>query len=374
MMKIRILKEKDIPQIEKLLLEGFPDIPSNLWKFRFKMWWKENPAMNPSIPRGWILENDKSEIVGFLGNIPVKYLINGNKDIATAATSWYVKPALRGTYSFQLMLAFIKQKNIKLFVNTTPSEKSKRILSKIGFSRYIPSINWTEYFYILNYYKIFELSINRVVESKQLLFIIKILSTPIKLIIPFIQWLNNKRTIKAKYNEYYCSICSKCDDTFTELWEKTKEINATTLYRDTKTLNWLCFSKAVADKRYLIKCMHSKSHNMVGYFIYDIVSFPPRNIKIMSLQDTFVPKVDEKIISQLISFSINLAKNLEVAAIRLWSTNKEMDKMMKKHIKIHKKYKFEYFYKFHNINNLTTESLIDYKFIPSPIDPDKGTL
>ena len=50
----------------------------------FDLWWTSNPAYTPQIPRGWVLENDTT-LVGFIGNIPVKFLVSGAGEIAAAS-------------------------------------------------------------------------------------------------------------------------------------------------------------------------------------------------------------------------------------------------------------------------------------------------
>ncbi|SES77077.1 hypothetical protein SAMN04488587_0892 [Methanococcoides vulcani] len=116
--KIRTLEEKDFSELADFLREGL-QIPPEIWQLHFEMWWINNPWMDRSIPYGWVIEDEKSEIVGFLGNIPVKYQIKGRDDIAAAGTSLYVRPSVRGVNSLQPILAFARQKNIKLLLNTT---------------------------------------------------------------------------------------------------------------------------------------------------------------------------------------------------------------------------------------------------------------
>lgn len=373
-MKIRKAEEKDFTELSVLLKEAFPFIPVYLWKHRFDMWWINNPAKDPSIPYGWILEDNKSEIVGFNGNIPVKYLINGKRGIAAAATSWYVKPQVRGIYSIKLMLEFTKQKNIDLFLNTTPSEKTKKMLPKIGFLHTDLPFNKTEYWYILNNTKVLKLILNKWVKSPRIFSFIRIISFPFKLAIDIIQRIKDKKIFQANQHKYRCSLCKCCDESFTKLWEIHKKTKATTLYRDEKNLNWLYFSSAVADKRFVIKCIDTEEDKLTGYFILDINCHSDENIKTMELMDTYLPEVEEKTLLSLISLSIDLAKKHDVAALRLWSINREMNNILKKLIKVRRKYRFGYFYKFNDAIKINLDSLDEHEFIPSPVDPDRGTL
>src|ERR1044071_1981989 len=61
--------------------------------------WTGNPAYNTSrqhCPIGWVLENDKGEIVGSIGNIPLTYHFRRRELRAAAPCSWVVDPPYRG--------------------------------------------------------------------------------------------------------------------------------------------------------------------------------------------------------------------------------------------------------------------------------------
>jgi len=76
MIKLREVQDEDLLPLTEFLPRGFPFTTKDFWLHRFKMWWTANPAYTPQFPRGWVLEND-STLVGFIGNIPVKFLVRG---------------------------------------------------------------------------------------------------------------------------------------------------------------------------------------------------------------------------------------------------------------------------------------------------------
>ncbi|WP_210409281.1 GNAT family N-acetyltransferase, partial [Methanococcoides sp. NM1] len=168
--------------------------------------------MDRSIPYGWVIEDEKSEIVGFLGNIPVKYQIKGINDIAAAGTSLYVRPSVRGVASLQPILAFTRQKNIKLLLNTTANSTVTKIFSKFGFSDLSAPFNDMEYWHIRDYGKMCEFYIQKNITSHRLLPAIEASLVPIKLISPFVRWFKDKRTFKLQPDHYKCSLCTDCDD------------------------------------------------------------------------------------------------------------------------------------------------------------------
>jgi hypothetical protein len=370
--KLRTVEERDFEKLSVFLAEGFPTRSVELWKQRFKLWWDLNPFMNSSISRGWVLESKNSEIIGFMGNIPIKFHINGREGLAAAASAWYVQPAFQGIQSILLLLAFLKQEKFDIFLSTTPSEKVKKIDLKLGFLPVNLPYNSVEYWWIINYEQLFSLFLEKRLRFKMVSKALKILFVPSKLIAPLILSFKLKKIHQHLGNEYKCSICSFCDSSFTELWEKNKRENVTSLYRDAVTLNWLCSFPPLSDVRYLIKCEHKQSNKNVGYFILDIKS--PRNseTKVIQLKDIYVPQAKEKIILSLISFSINLAVKKGAAAIKFWAPNAEINKILKKYIKMKRTAEYPYYYKFNNIRDLNIG--VDHEFIPSLIDPDRGII
>ena len=49
-------------------------------------WWNKNPNNNKNHQRGWILFNEKENIVGF-SNIPIPFIINGDIESTHNATT-----------------------------------------------------------------------------------------------------------------------------------------------------------------------------------------------------------------------------------------------------------------------------------------------
>ncbi|MGM0771782.1 MAG: hypothetical protein ACQESU_09285 [Halobacteriota archaeon] len=370
--KIRQVEERDFSELADLLKEGL-GLSSDIWKLRFDMWWINNPWIDPAIPFGWVIEDDESEIVGFLGNIPVKYQIKGEDDIAVAATSLYVRPSVRGISSIRLTLAFDRQENVRLLLHTTPNEVAAKIYSKFGSSEmHVPFKNM-EYWHIRDYGKMFDLYVQTNLKSHRLLPLMEASLFPIKLISPFFRWFIDKMNFKLPPDHYKCSIAADCDDSFTELWENNRKENVTTICRDVETLRWLYFSEAVAEKRYVVKCVDTRNSELVGYFVFDIV-FSEKDIKTMQLKDAYVPQFDKGIILSLIEFSVNLAKKHDVAGLLFWSIDQKMDDILNKRFRIKRKHKKIYMYNFVKEDDNMGQKGHGGVFVPSSIDPDRGVL
>ena len=371
-MKVRRIEEGDLNKLPAFLSEGFTSDPPHVWKSRFEMWWIDNPSMRPEIPRGWILENEEAQIVGAFCNIPVTFQINGKTGIAMASSSWYVKPNARGG-SLLLFREFIRQDKGGLLLNTTPIDTAQKIYAKFGFSTINIPFNNMEYWYIRNYQSILKVFIDKFSKSHKLFSCAWILLPLLRLISPLVRRLKDNRSPQHKDDRYKCSVCTHCDASFTGLWERTKK-NTTTLYRDAETLNWLFFSEAVAEKRYVVKCNNQKDGTLEGYMAFNILYPTNRNIKIMQLMDAFIPNPSKDIVLTLFEFSKELAKKKDVAALTLWSLNDEMDRILKSKLKIKRRCKYPYLYKLKGINVQNAKQDIANNYIPSFIDPDRGVI
>jgi len=112
--------------------------------------------------------------------------------------------------------------------------------------------------------------------------------------------------------------------------EEQKKKNATTLNRDTRTLNWLYFAEAIKEKRYVVKCTQKSDDRLVGYIAYDLNYYSDPDIRILKLKDAYLPEINESITFSILVFSFALAKELNVSGIRLWATNQTMEKILKK--------------------------------------------
>ena len=54
------------------------------WIDRLNYWWEQNPAFSENIIRGWVFKKKGSDtIVGFIGNIPTYFNLEGKKTIVS---------------------------------------------------------------------------------------------------------------------------------------------------------------------------------------------------------------------------------------------------------------------------------------------------
>ena len=114
--KIREAAFEDYDRITALQAQyGRPVKNFEEWKHQ----WINNPAyiqVRPVLPIGWVLERDDNQIVGYLGNIPLFYELNGQRLLASVAHAWVVDQQYRPC-SLMLLDQYFSQKAVELFLN-----------------------------------------------------------------------------------------------------------------------------------------------------------------------------------------------------------------------------------------------------------------
>lgn len=95
--------------------------------------WQNNPLSKNEKNKyaiGWVLIKNQI-IVGYLGNIVENYMFKNRILKVACSTSWLVEKKFK-LESFGLINCFFKQKNIDVFITTTPNEVSKKIFARYG--------------------------------------------------------------------------------------------------------------------------------------------------------------------------------------------------------------------------------------------------
>jgi hypothetical protein len=323
---VRKVEDRDLIQLAEFLPKGFTDTTKEFWLPLFEMWWKLNPAFTEQFPRGWIIE-ENNVIIGFLGNIPTKFLIRGEMKIAAASNSWYVDPSVRGLLSLRLFNEFMKQKNVDLYLFKAEDESLRDIMFKYKFEEYILPLSQKEYFFIIDKKKvksIFKLYFlnNQMPKLSQLSEYFK------RLGYLFFTYLYQKPVIRGVGLEeeiYISSLCTSCDDTFYNLWKPKLNFCDATLSRDTKTLNWLYFSSARQYKRMVIQCHRTLDKTLAGYMVFDLILTEGSEVGSMQLVDMCIENNDQQVMASLTSYAIKLGKENNAALIILWANSPEAE-------------------------------------------------
>jgi len=329
-MNVREVQDTDIITLSDFLPAGIPNTTPEFWLRRFDLWWTSNPAYTPQIPRGWVLEHENA-IVGFIGNIPVKFLVLGEVKIAVASSGWYVDPSVRGISSLRLFNEFMKQKNAAIYLFKAEDEPLMEIIRKYKFEEHILPRFQKEYVYIVDKKKIDFIGLKFLLSGH----------TPKLSELPelykrigmlFFGYLYQKPLLKRGVvpgEAYTSSLCTSCDDAFIRMGKPVPDPCDVTLSRDTETLNWLYFPPARFMKRVVIQCHRSHDMALAGYMVFDIARKKPSGPGSMILMELCIGDNDPRVLASLLSCALETGKQHNAALLAVWADSQETDAFFK---------------------------------------------
>jgi len=339
MVTLREVEEKDLAPLAEFMARGFPDtlakgIPyttKEFWFSLFDYWWTSNPAWTVQFPRGWVLIHE-SAIVGFLGNIPIRILVRGERKIAAAANSWYVDPQVRGLSSLRLFDTFVKQKGVSLLLSRAKDLSYSNLQEKYKFEKYRLPASQTEYISIIN---------KKPLIYNFLTYLIALQFSKVSEVLAFykksglfaLAYIYQKPVGSGGASQdknYNCSLCTSCDDTFSRIWEPFLNSHDISVSRDTKTLNWLYFAQARMSTRVVIQCHRNSDSSLAGYMVFDIQRVKPSDMGTLHLMEICVEHDDPDVLSSLLSFAIAWGKKNRVSLLVVWANSRKTEEYFKK--------------------------------------------
>jgi hypothetical protein len=326
-MKVREVEDKDIISLADFLPTGISDTTPKFWLHRFDLWWTSNPAYTPQIPRGWVLENDTA-IVGFIGNIPVKFLVRGDVKIAAASSGWYVDPSVRGLLSLRLLNEFMKQKNVALYLFKAEDEPLMEIIRKYKFEEHILPLSHKEYVYIIDKKKVDFIIRKFLFKSGHIPKITELPELYKRIGMLFFGYLYQKPVVQGDVlpgEAYTSSLCTTCDDAFIRIWKPYLDPCDVTVSRDTETLNWLYFPPARFLKRVVIQCHRSRDKALAGYMVFDIAREKPSDPGSMLLVEMCIEDNEPQVLASLLSYALETGKQSNAALLVVWAHSQETD-------------------------------------------------
>jgi hypothetical protein len=328
MMTIATVTEEDIIPLAEFLQNGIPfkATTKETWLRRFEIWWNVNPAWTDRFPRGWILKNDSS-IVGFIGNIPVKFRICGEEKIAVAAVTWYVDPSVRGVSSLRLFNAFQKQNYASLYLFNSDSEPLIHIVTKNKFNEYVLPRFRMKYFSLLDRTKVIFI-LRKFLFSESITTTAEAAAGMIRLgqlLRAYVYQKPLMQTGTEPNKEYITSLCTSCDDAFSRIWEPHLDACDIALSRDTKTLNWIYFSSIEPNERVVIQCRRSHDNSLAGYMVFDIMRKTASDVGMMHLMDMCLADGDPHILTSLVSYAGKIGKERKVALLTIWADSQKTE-------------------------------------------------
>jgi ketosteroid isomerase-like protein len=129
------------PNIREARFEDYPEIAALEEKYGLETkpreeWtdlWRNNSAYREhgKMPIGWVLEDGKKAIVGYLGNIPLHYECEGRAILAAVAHAWVVDVEFRA-YAPALVDEYFSQPEVQLFLNATVGPSASEAFAAFG--------------------------------------------------------------------------------------------------------------------------------------------------------------------------------------------------------------------------------------------------
>ena len=128
----RLIAEADLPRVEAVLREGFPDRPDGYWRRALEV--LRTREASEAYPRyGYLLESE-GEVVGVILLIFKEMRERGECWLRANVSSWYVRPAYR-SYAPLLTSAALRFKEAT-YLNISPAEVTWPILDAQGYRRF----------------------------------------------------------------------------------------------------------------------------------------------------------------------------------------------------------------------------------------------
>jgi len=246
--ELRILPEERQDALAAYLA-GFEGIQSDpeYWKSRFRLWWDDNPAYEPSRVRGWTLEV-KGRIVGFLGTVPSRILIGGKPRTARSITTWMVDAAFRND-SLAMLLDLLDDAGDGPVFDTTPTDHVAEVLRALEFQNLPWGGSKEELF-----------ASDAAVIAKTALGSLG--GTILGSVFGGLQRLRAKLAVPKGLR--VDEVLEIADSDYDALWEKTHSFFDATNLRDAASVRWSALADPVVKKR-LFECRDSGK--LRGYLI-----------------------------------------------------------------------------------------------------------
>lgn len=232
--------------------------------------WCENPAYLNSAkpaPIGWVLDSGKGGVVGFLGNLPLSYTLQGRELAAATGHSWVVDATYRG-YSVALLDTFLKQKHVDLFIFATVNAAAESVLRVFGLKR-IPVGEWDSARFWITGYRGFANS----VMAAHSVPLPKLLSPPLAGAL----WLRDRILRPSPIRnsrQLRIDVCDGFDARFQTFWQEIRHKNKDRLLavRDRETLTWHYRSTKCRGTVWIVTA--SQDNRLVAYWTIDRQDHP----------------------------------------------------------------------------------------------------
>jgi hypothetical protein len=260
--------------------------------------WTENPVCKRvgDWPIGWVAENERQEIVGYMGNVPFFCHFKGREIVASTVHAMTMDLPYRGIAGFFLRRC-AKVRAVDLFVISTANEYSAKFNGMFR-TRGTPAGNWDQSAFWITDYQGFLAS---TCEKK---------GWPSCLSYPAAAALSARDSLAGAYSwthqsgEGEVGTSSHFDERFDIFWEELKRAYPERLLtaRSTESLQWH-FKYALAEKRVWIATVEENSR-LLAYAIFLRQDKPDIHLKRVRLIDFQVLNGNHQLLARMLAWAV----------------------------------------------------------------------
>jgi hypothetical protein len=243
--------------------------------------WINNPAYKEyqtSLPIGWVIEGEDGTVVGYLGNIPLFYELDGQRLLASVAHSWVTDVKYRSC-SLLLLEQYFSQKTVDLFLNSTVGPLAAESFA-VFQSLPAPVGTWNRSaFWITNYQGFLEgwLEMKAYPLAKPISYL---LSAGL-----FLKDASARRQVHRQGNREELELCTEVDGRFDIFWEALRKTNSHMLMavRSREALEWHFTYALRQNKAWILTA--GKGRDLSAYAIFRRLDSPRFGLQRMRLVD-----------------------------------------------------------------------------------------
>lgn len=284
----------DYSQIAAVLLRnGLQPKSREAWEYL----WRGNPAYQnlSNWPIGWVAENKKQEIVGYLGNIPLRYHFGGRELLAATGYGICADLPYRGDAGF-MVKRYLRQKTLDFLVVSSANASSAKFNEAFRRPR-VPAGDWSRSsFWITNYHGFVASAFKRHKWPG-------LLSYPASAALSLRDRLTRAQSW-MRQKGCHVSTCFSFDERFDTFWEDLKQFHPNRLlnYRKRADLQWH-FKYALAEKNLWVATIGDDSR-LLAYGIFSRQDNPVIGLKRVGLVDFQALNNDTKLLVPLLSWAL----------------------------------------------------------------------
>ncbi len=318
--RVREAKLADYAAVSHLLRDNGLE-PKSLeeWCHRYE----HNPALKDfehGPPIGWVLEvaaseNRPAEVVGFIGNVPAVYELQGKKIRAVIACDWAVAKQYRAA-SLSLLARYFVQTDVDLFVTTTARRNSGPSFLYFQAMR-VPVDSYNVAYFAITHHE-FITSFLR----KKNIPAPAVLSWSLSLGLQGVDFFKGLVRQSGPMAEEI-KILTHFDERFDVFWNRLRRQKSGTLLatRSARQLAW--HFHAALEKHEVWILVYEQNAQIMGYAIYFRQDNAALNLKRMRLADLQFLDGDIGIANALLAAGLKMCRGADIHMLEILGFNAE---------------------------------------------------